>query len=324
MDKKIRDAQFVLLICTEPYFKRVMGEVEGSGLGVRWEGNLVYQHFYNDGTLNHRFIPVIFDEADKPYIPTPFQGATYYCLATDERYDALYMRLTNQIRVEKPELGQRRSLPPKPVKTNPAMYITGPIDVDLWNAAGWSGTFFMWAESRDPVLGLGFRDESSARQIFKTWHERYGETDNYEELRISIIEGDIEGKEPGYSVHVGAAPDAFVRRLKDAGYEYDEDLLVMISRIHRMNPPSGSMNLASFQEHYRSKKRYILAPGVISDNGTALEPMLELGILKGVVHFRHVSELRENDIDSVVLGTGDVERPMSPFWRANEGSETDE
>jgi len=52
--------------------------------------------------------------------------------------------------------------------------------------------------------------------------------------------------------------------------------------------------------------------------------MLELGILKGVVHFRHVSELRENDIDSVVLGTGDVERPMSPFWRANEGSETDE
>jgi hypothetical protein len=36
MDTQIRDADFVLMVCTEIYYKRVMGEEEpGTGLGVR-------------------------------------------------------------------------------------------------------------------------------------------------------------------------------------------------------------------------------------------------------------------------------------------------
>src|SRR5258706_1844695 len=53
MDRQIREADFVLMICTPTYYRRVMGkEQPGIGLGVRWEGNLIYQHFYNEGTLN--------------------------------------------------------------------------------------------------------------------------------------------------------------------------------------------------------------------------------------------------------------------------------
>ncbi len=60
MDKKIRNAQFVLMICTENYYKRVMGEEEHSkGLGVKWEGNLIYQHIYNSGVQNIKFLPNI-------------------------------------------------------------------------------------------------------------------------------------------------------------------------------------------------------------------------------------------------------------------------
>jgi len=53
MDSKIRNAKYVLLVCTETYYKRVMGEEEeGTGLGVKWEGNLIYQHFYDTGSYS--------------------------------------------------------------------------------------------------------------------------------------------------------------------------------------------------------------------------------------------------------------------------------
>jgi hypothetical protein len=309
MDKKIRDAQYVLMVCTEPYFKRVMGEeAEGTGLGVRWEGNLIYQHFYNAGALNHKFIPVLFKQEHAKFIPTPLQGATYYCLATDSRYDDLYMRLTNQRRVEKPELGKRRALPAKTVKTNPALYISTPIDVGLWEAAAWRATFFLWEPDKPPVLGLAFRNKTLAREIFAGWHARYGDSDGYEELRVSIVEGDLHGEEPGYSVHIGADPSGALKRLKAAGYEFDRDLLLSISRINRMNPPISSQNLAKFKDNFRRFKCYFLAPGVVSQDGTLFEPMLDLRIFKRVVHFRHVSDIGKNDLDAVVLRTGEVKR----------------
>lgn len=311
MDKKIRVARFVLMICTESYYKRVMGEEEpGKGHGVRWEGNLIYQHIYNAGTENTKFIPVVFDRLHRAYIPTPLQGATNYCVNTQEGYDDLYCRLLNKPKAQKPKLGKLRPLPEKPVKTNPKMYLTGPIDVDLWNKAKWRATFFIGHPERPPILGLAFENEEAAREIFETWHERYGENDEYEELRISIIEGEIKDEEPGYSVHVGSDPDAAIKRFKDAGYEFDvdDDLMMMVSRINRMNPPEGSKNLEMFKESYKAFKTYFLAPGVLSEDRRRLKPIIELGIYKGKIHFKNVDEIGKNDIDSVVLGTGRVER----------------
>ncbi len=87
MDKKIRDAQYVLMICTETYYLRVMGEEEpDKGLGVRLEGSLIYNHIYNSGAENTKFLPVIFDSSDRKYIPTPIKGATFYCVDTSEGY----------------------------------------------------------------------------------------------------------------------------------------------------------------------------------------------------------------------------------------------
>ena len=302
MDKKIRDVQYVIMICTEAYYKRVMGEEEaGKGHGVRWEGKLIYQHIYNAGSENTRFIPVVFDSSHTSFIPTPLQGATFYCVNNQEGYDDLYFRLIGKPKTEKPALGKLRPLPKKPVKTNPILYLTGPIDIDLWNKAKWRATFFMWFTDRPPVLGLAYENETAARRIFKTWHERYGENDEYEELRISIVEGDIAGEEPGYSVHVGSNPESATKRLSDAGYSFDEDILMMVSRINRMNPPKESKNLELFKECYKKFKTYFLAPGVISKDGQQLKPILDLGIYKGTVHFRHVSEIGDNDLDLVVL-----------------------
>lgn len=314
MDKKIRDCKYVVLICTEPYFRRVMGEEqEGKGLGVRWEGNLIYQHFYNAGSVNHRFVPIVLNHDHRQFIPTPLQGATYYALEDAHGYDELYLRLTDQARVPKPELGKRRPLPERPVKTNPAMFLSMPIDVDLWNTAKWSATFFSYQAGTPPVLGLAFLDEDAARKIFEGWHERYGDKDRYEELRVSIIEGTVPGEEDGYTVQIGPDPEAAIKRFKDAGYEFDGDILMCVSRLNRMSPPADSKNLSIFKTLYGESKTYFLAPGVVSEDGKNLKPIFELGIYKGKVLFRHVSEITKHDIDSVVLRTGEVERERTPF-----------
>jgi len=114
MDKHIRSADFVLMVCTETYFRRVMGdEKPGAGLGVKWEGNLIYQHIYNAGTTDTRFISVLFEHGQVEHIPTPLQGATYYHIDTSDGYEECYRRMTNQPRIKKPELGKLRTLPPR-------------------------------------------------------------------------------------------------------------------------------------------------------------------------------------------------------------------
>ncbi len=114
MDRHIRNSDFVIMICTETYYRRVMGEEEpGKGLGVKWEGNLIYQHIYGANTENVRFIPVLFEAGNVEHIPTPLKGATYYCLDPEQGYEDLYRRLTDQPRTTKPKLGKLRKLPPR-------------------------------------------------------------------------------------------------------------------------------------------------------------------------------------------------------------------
>ncbi len=74
MDRQIRAADFVLMICTSTYYRRVMGEEEpGKGHGVQWESTLIYQYIYNAGTANTRFIPVLLEGANASAIPIPWR-----------------------------------------------------------------------------------------------------------------------------------------------------------------------------------------------------------------------------------------------------------
>jgi hypothetical protein len=147
MDREIRKAQFVIMICTEAYYRRVMGEEKpGTGLGIAWEGNLIYNHLYNNSSINTKFVPVILSRTHTQFIPTPLQGATRYCL--DDEYEMLYGRLIGRPPVEKPPLGKRRSLPEREVKTNIGMLLSLPVDPDLWNKANWRATAFLSSHIR--------------------------------------------------------------------------------------------------------------------------------------------------------------------------------
>src|ERR1035437_10253661 len=53
MDKKVINSNFVLIVCTETYYKRVMGD-DAKGQGIKWESTLIYQQLYNAGNENTR------------------------------------------------------------------------------------------------------------------------------------------------------------------------------------------------------------------------------------------------------------------------------
>jgi TIR domain len=112
-ERQIEASDFVLMVCTETYFRRVRGDDEefGKGLGVRWEGRLIYRALYRDRGSNTKFIPVLFETSDSLHIPGPVLDTNFYLFQTEEEYEDLYRRLTNQPRINKPKLGQRRSLP---------------------------------------------------------------------------------------------------------------------------------------------------------------------------------------------------------------------
>src|SRR6266568_2738822 len=114
MDRQIRDVDFVLMICTPTYYRRVMGEEQpGVGHGVNWESHLIYQHFYQDGTINTRFLPILLEGGSASDIPVPFQGVAYYQPMTEKGYEALYRRLTNQPLTPPPDIGTPKQLPPR-------------------------------------------------------------------------------------------------------------------------------------------------------------------------------------------------------------------
>ncbi len=118
MERRIREADFVLIVCTETYCRRFNGEEEpGKGLGVRHEGGVISVELYNRQTETAKFIPVVFSAADSAHIPTPLQATNRHALdmeqlETDRGFENLYRQLTSQPRVIPKPLGKIRPLPP--------------------------------------------------------------------------------------------------------------------------------------------------------------------------------------------------------------------
>jgi len=112
MKKRIEEADFVLVVCTEKYSRRYDGEKAGAGSGATWEGTIITQSLYDTGGKNDKFIPIFFSSSDVGFIPTELRSATYYNLDKEGEYENLYRRLTDQPEIKVPPLGQIMPLPP--------------------------------------------------------------------------------------------------------------------------------------------------------------------------------------------------------------------
>jgi hypothetical protein len=104
------DAAFVLVVCTETYYRRFRGHEEpGVGKGVDWEGALITQEIYKARSKTVKFVPVMFDAADAEFVPEPIGSLTRYVLDSEPRYTDLCDFLNGVAGVEPGEIGPRET-----------------------------------------------------------------------------------------------------------------------------------------------------------------------------------------------------------------------
>jgi SEFIR domain/Yip1 domain len=99
-------ANFVLVVCTETYYRRFRGHEEpGKGHGVDWEGALITNELYEARSRMVRFVPVTFAEQDAAFIPEPLQGVTRYPLLGATQYEDLCAFLSGTAGIEPGTVG---------------------------------------------------------------------------------------------------------------------------------------------------------------------------------------------------------------------------
>jgi TIR domain/VHL beta domain len=122
MEEQIRLADFVLVVCTEEYLKRVERPFEQQGgAGVFWEVSLIRSYIYDSKGRDTRFIPIFFGADDEKRIPRALLGSRYR-VDTQSGYVSLYRLLTDQPEVSPGDLGPIKVLPPvtrKPLEFAP-------------------------------------------------------------------------------------------------------------------------------------------------------------------------------------------------------------
>jgi hypothetical protein len=112
-EAEICKADFVLMVCTEIYARRINAEVEADLWdGVLWEGRLIKQHLYSAGSADSKFVPLLFADGALAEVPLAAAGRAIYQIEASGGYEALCRLLTNQPLVPLPPLGAPKELPP--------------------------------------------------------------------------------------------------------------------------------------------------------------------------------------------------------------------
>ena len=163
------------------------------------------------------------------------------------------------------------------------------IDRPAWVAANCGGIAFLTPANGPPGLGFIFQDAAAAIHIFEGWRRRFGERDEAEMLRVAIIEGDILGKQSGYTLTIGPNLEAIVARAVPSG-GLSVDITKLGGWLRRMDtPPTGSPHLQTFKQMYAARREYALTPVVLANGG--LEPLYQHQIIKRQLHLRHASQI---------------------------------
>lgn len=173
----------------------------------------------------------------------------------------------------------------------------------LWGEAAWSSTTFRWhpTSAAPPVMGIVFSNAEKGRELFRGLIEEIGNTDEAGEIRVSIIEGDVPGQRPGYSVHIGPDPDALRALGTFEDIIVDHTTLLMFGQLNRMYPIPGQPNLLQrFKLEFAKHKEFLLAPVTRRADGQ-LWVDVELGVIKKSVQFRDLADINEGDVDAAAL-----------------------
>ena len=193
MDRNLDEAQFVLMVCTETYRRRVMGREEpGKGLGVRWEGSLIDNRIYHDTPSGSRFIPILLRPGSEPaHIPNPVQGHAYYRITTfdltDPGFEALYRHLTGQAPTPPPDLGTITTLPPRPRRGSSRHPIAAQPDTVSWDPRILQNAQRKLARIVGPMAEIFVRDAAQQARDLEQLYEILATAIPLEEDRLQFL-----------------------------------------------------------------------------------------------------------------------------------------
>lgn len=299
MENSIKEADYVVIIASQGYYEKIyeIGK-SGKGLGVKWESNIIYQMLYTTSSINEKFIPVIFCENDIQFIPTPLLGNTYYNISNNSDFDRLYWRLRGVSTKEKPPLGKLRPLPVKERKT---LFFTSVIDVETWDKAVWRGVGFITGFKNLPVLLLPFANEKYAIKIFEDWIFSFGNVDKKDNIRVALVEGEVQGEPPGYYIVISTNLDEAVKRAEKNGLSAEEMLIMNVARFIRANPSDNFKCYNLFKQAYEKAQEYYLMPAIINESTGQIKPLPSYGIRKKMLIYRDLKDITEHDEDAILL-----------------------
>ena len=302
MMRQIQEADTVLVCCSKLFFDRSNDfSGEESGLGVKWETNLILQQLYSSNTNNNKFIPIFFEDENKQHIPLPLQPYTHYQVSKDEEKEKLKNRILGLSQSKRPPLGKaaetiedHEKLEPKERKS---MFFSSIIDLDLWNKGGWKGMAFMSDPGlkMPPLACFVFENEEVGNEIFSNLKKEFGKEDSEEEIRLCFIEKVSSQNPLDYKVHFGSYPEAIFKKFEKYGIEPESTLLTLLSRVHEMNPPKKPSSLEVFKHAYNYFKFYGITNAVIEDG--QIQPNFINAIKKTKVHFRTKDEILKDGSD---------------------------
>ncbi|AGF57403.1 hypothetical protein B0P06_004301 [Clostridium saccharoperbutylacetonicum] len=306
MDNQIENSDYVLIVCTQLYYDKVMNFNSGEGKGVNWELNIIYQHLYESCCNNTKFIPIIFNDYNTIKILKPLQSSTYYYVDREKDFKKLCNRLKGIKNTIKPPLGEVEENIVQP-KERKNMFVTSMIDLKSWDKAKWRGVAYMFDPKNEapPIMGLLYKDKESASKIFKDWKRNCG--DNvFNDIEISIIEKKNIGSCDGYFVHITSNIDKCIKRAEKQGFLMDETLFAVISRYQYMDINMFTNYLAIFKKQLEVKKEFYIVPAVVSNEDKEItmgniEFGTHLKIKMNNIKFMNFEDVTENDIEYCVV-----------------------
>ncbi|HFG6990484.1 toll/interleukin-1 receptor domain-containing protein [Acinetobacter baumannii] len=277
--KQIAESDYVLVVASPIYYARSKDYSDDSkGLGAKWETTQIIQNVYENVNNNTKYIPIFFDIDSKQYILDPLRPYTYYDISNDKQKNKLINRLSGKSESLRPELGKGNveefKLNPLKPKSRKTLFVSGLIDIELWNKAKWNGTAFaynMLDENDIPILGFGFENPDYGKLIFDAISNRVGKNDTSEKIRISIVTEVDKENIAYYKVMIGPNVSYLDELSEGTDLQDEEKLFMAISRINLMTP-SSSINLDNFLERYKKVGKFYITNILEMREGLGFKP----------------------------------------------------
>lgn len=177
---------------------------------------------------------------------------------------------------------------------------------ELWRRANFLGSFFTSQPGGQTIstVGMFFENEDAAREVFdyvSAWNR--GEEDDLgadERVCVSFV---INERQDGYSMFVYPNPrqntvTKYQEALKADEQHRDKEQVALVGMMImcKVFPSYSTSGFKVFQNHYRARSKYSLAPFVL-EAGVPRPIAGARTILKDRIKIRHVEDLTDADVE---------------------------